>query len=107
MKQDEFNNCVTDMIDLCLETLSRKESEYTISDEDRLQEFKVTGILAYESSFCMLKGKMSKHVAKLYMMMKKIDNEEHFTASQWDEVIKDTINYCLLLKALLIDEGEC
>ena len=105
MEQEEFSDCVTEMIDLCLDTLSAKKAEYTVGDEDRLQEFKVTGVLAHESSFCMLKGKMSKHVAKVYMMLKKMDKGENFSEAQWNEVLKDNINYLLLLKALLMDEG--
>lgn len=81
--------------------LGSKSDEYA-TDTDRLHNFKVAagmqGITVKEA----LAGMMAKHTTSIYDMIG--DGKDH-SLEKWDEKIIDHINYLILLRAILVEEG--
>lgn len=103
MKQEEFEKIVNEQIDYCKTLLFSKGEEYKIKDNDRLEYFKIASKVTKESAKQSLAGMMVKHTISIYSMCN--DNKE-YSIEKWTEKITDHINYLLLLKALIIEEGE-
>lgn len=101
MNATKFNKVIEDVIDKCKNTLCQKAEEY--ATHDRLHNFKVAAGIQGITNSAALAGMMAKHTVSIYDMA---TSDEVFPLAMWDEKICDHINYLLLLKALVIDEGE-
>lgn len=99
MTNKEFEKCFNKKINECKELLFRKAKEYA-SDEDRLSAFKTAAQLENTSPEQALGGMLAKHIVSIFEMIKEPDN---YSDAKWDEKINDTINYMILLYALLHD----
>ena len=100
MNFDDFNRIVDGTFDTCRELLIMKGEEYS-KGYDRLDQFKKATTLTGQYPINNLAGMMVKHTTKLYDFVDKKGVSE----GAWNEVIHDHINYLILLKALLQDEG--
>ena len=101
MTAEKFNDIINKQIDHCKSILCSKAEEYATAD--RLHNFKVAGALQGVSPVQALMGMMSKHtvsVADMCMSGKLYPQE------LWDEKITDSINYLLLLAALVREENN-
>ena len=98
MRQNAFNAIVERQLYHCQKILCQKADEY-VTEGDRLSNFKTAAILQNMTPIQALGGMMAKHIVALYDFMEK--DEKAY--ARWDEKITDTINYCLLLKALLAE----
>lgn len=78
--------------------LFSKAREYA-TDDDRLHNFNVAGVLTGETPQEALAGFMAKHTVSIYDMCRAKDGD--FTMDQWNEKITDHINYLILLKAII------
>jgi hypothetical protein len=94
-----------DVIDITLEKvrtiLGRKQAEYARGD--RLHNFKVAGAIANTTPEMALRGMMAKHVVSVYDLIKDIEDGKKVEFILWDEKTLDTINYLILLRALLYE----
>ena len=77
-------------------------AEEYASDVDRLSNFKRAARLKGTTLPQAVTGMMVKHTVSVYDM---VESGEAFTAAAWDEKIGDHINYLILLKATLIEDG--
>ena len=107
LRKDEMDtrtfDAVVDMQLLdCLQTLRNKAEEYA-TDGDRLHNFKVAAHLQHVMPRRALSGMMAKHVISIFDMCA---SDAEYSDALWNEKIKDTINYCLLLKAIIQEEKQ-
>jgi len=101
MELEKFNTIVRAQIQQCFDTLELKNREYTFGN-DRLEHFKNTAIEHEITPRQALWGMASKHITSISSMCKNnINNTE-----LWTEKITDSINYLLLLQALITEECE-
>lgn len=100
MTNNEFITVATERLDRCRQTLALKADEYA-SDTDRLANFKRAAALQEITPVKALGGMLAKHVIALYDFIIR----EESNMARWDEKITDTINYCILLDALLAERN--
>ena len=101
MKQEAFIKVVEDQIQYCKDLLGLKGDEYDTSNNDRLHAFKSAAVLQHESQKQALAGMMAKHSVSIYDM---IARDEDFSKEKWIEKITDSINYLLILRAIIEEE---
>jgi len=101
ISSDEFNQIVDKQLAHCKAILIHKAREY--ATEDRAHNFKQAAKLQGNSDRQALGGMMSKHIISVYDMLK---TDEQYPDELWDEKIADSINYLLLLKAVIASEKE-
>lgn len=101
MNEVQFNEVVTAQIQRCCDVLMCKAKEYATSD--RLHNFKQASSLQRITPFQALAGMMSKHTISVYDML---TNSECYPLELWDEKITDSINYLLLLSAMVRDKDD-
>jgi precorrin-2 methylase len=101
MKTEQFNEIINEQISRSLDVLVVKAKEYATND--RLHNFKVAAVLKDETPVQALAGMMAKHTVSVYdmSMAKEIDRN----MDTWNEKITDSINYLLILRAL-IEEAD-
>lgn len=99
MNTEQFNHIIDVQIKQCTDILKLKAVEY--ATEDRLHNFKVAAGLQQIPTKQALSGMMSKHTVSIYDMC---GSPESFDMALWDEKITDSINYLLLLKAVVLEE---
>lgn len=100
MNTERFNEIINEQITRCLDILVAKAKEY--ATDDRLHNFKVAASLQGIYPEQALAGMMAKHTVSVYDMCHSGDV---YPIELWDEKITDSINYLLLLKALVSEEG--
>lgn len=108
MKTEKFETVLNERIAKSIQTLSVKADEY--ATEDRLHNFKIAAELQHCTPITALAGMMAKHTVSVYDLIQR--HEQGFTISKemWDEKIGDSINYLILLSALVqehMDERPC
>ena len=100
MLQEEFNNIVTNQMKKCWETLFNKGNEYSVQG-DRLSHFKKAAAVMESTPKAALFGMLSKHLISLSDMC--MDKRKH-PKEVWSEKITDSINYLLILAAIVEEE---
>ena len=103
MTQDVFVKVVEEQIQYCKDLLGVKGDEYDTSNNDRLHAFKSAAVIQHESQKQALSGMMAKHTVSIYDMCN--DNKE-FSKDKWIEKITDSINYLLILRAIIEEESN-
>lgn len=81
-------------------TLDLKANEYS-SAYDRLANFKEAASFTKTTPERALLGFTAKHLVALVEFINGLETNNTFTQHQWEEKIGDTINYLILLEALL------
>lgn len=99
MNIQDFNNLVEEQFGICRAILETKGKEYAPDVADRLSAFKTAAKLQHKTPIQALGGQMSKHTISLYEMIENNSSD----ADLWKEKITDSMNYLLLLTALLQD----
>ena len=103
MTQKDFNAIVTEQVQRSLDCLTTKGKEYAKEQGDRLQSFKTAaGLLACGSAKALC-GMMAKHTVSIFEMC---ENPEAYTLDKWNEKITDSINYLLILRAIVQEEQD-
>lgn len=104
MNAERFEQIVNERLEECKKVLCRKADEY--ATEDRLHNFKIAAKLQKCTPITALAGMMAKHTVSVYDLIRQ--SEEGHTASRemWAEKIGDSINYLLLLTALVEEKLE-
>lgn len=103
MKKKHPDTVMTEMVETCLKTLTKKGKEYSM-DSDRLHNFRVAAALQDCSMRRALYGMMVKHITSIADMCCS-EEEEDYTLELWEEKIQDNINYLLLLRAVIEEEN--
>lgn len=102
MVSKDFNNIVEQQLARIRSVLIKKADEYNL-DSDRLSVFKHAAALSQETPEQALFGFWLKHIISITDM---INSGETYPEALWDEKITDCMNYCLLLRGLLVDTGR-
>ena len=106
MTQSEINDIFDRTISASRAVLCSKAQEYVGDTGDRLSNFKHA---AHLQNLCLpaaLGGMMCKHTVSVYDMIDRYQDGETFSDEKWDEKIGDSLNYLILLKAVLIEESK-
>ena len=104
MNNERFNKVFETVIDKCKNTLCKKANEY--ATEDRLHNFKVAAEIQDCTPISALGGMMAKHTVSVYDLIRKHEQGFEISKELWDEKIGDSINYLILLTALIEDDRE-
>ena len=99
----DFNQTVEEQLEKCQSVLVNKREEYVMGTNDVLHNFKRAAHLMDCEVRQALGGMMVKHTFSIFDM---IEAERTYDTATWDEKITDSINYLLLLKAVLVDERD-
>lgn len=102
MKRSEMEKIVKKQFDACEKLLLSKSDEYTEDNEDKLAAFKRAGALLGTTPQDALIGMLVKHLTSVAGMCK---SGKEYPEELWSEKITDTINYMLLLRAV-VTEGQ-
>jgi hypothetical protein len=107
MKTEQFNEIVAERIESIQNVLANKAKEYS-SDYDRLANFKVAAALASrpETPEQALWGMMRKHLVSVIDIIDQTAIGNAPSDHMRNEKIGDSINYLILLEALLIERQE-
>lgn len=99
MTADKFENVIYRQLNMCVDILGVKATEY--ATQDRLHNFKAAaGMMGCDPKEA-LSGMMAKHTISIYDMCR---SGQTYSIDLWNEKITDHINYLLLLKALVEEE---
>lgn len=100
MNSERFNTLTREQIERSLDVLCNKAKEYATAD--RLHNFRVAAALQGITETQALAGMMAKHTVSVYDMCL---SGEKYPVELWQEKITDSINYLLLLNAM-VREGK-
>lgn len=103
MRTEQFENIINNRIETCKSVLCSKAEEY--ATDDRLHNFKVAGELQKCTPVKALGGMMSKHTVSVYDLIEDYEQGKTISKEMWAEKIGDSINYLLLLTALLAERN--
>lgn len=104
MTSEEFNALTKAQLKRCEDVLCTKADEY--ATDDRLHNFKQAALLQEVTPATALKGMMCKHTISVYDMIKGVEEGKEYPLSLWNEKITDSMNYLLLLWAI-VNEDKC
>lgn len=99
MNTETFDNIINEQLQTCKDVLISKAKEY--ATDDRLHNFKVAAAIQGCTPIKALAGMMAKHTVSIYDMCNGTGCGMVYTLARWEEKITDSINYLLLLKALV------
>lgn len=102
MNNSEFMAIVTEQLDYCKALLNVKGDEYDAATADRFHSFKTAAELQQIAPKQALAGMMCKHTVSIYDMC----NGGEYSDDLWREKITDSINYLLLLLAMVLEENS-
>ena len=107
MNQKQFDKIVLARVEGIKNVLVEKAKEYS-SKEDRLHNFKVAARLesSNQTPEQALWGMAKKHLVSIIDIISKTPSGEFPSDELRDEKIGDSINYLILLEALLIERKE-
>ena len=98
-----FEQVLKERIEKCVNVLNVKADEYATSD--RLHNFKVAAGLQGCTPIKALAGMMCKHTVSVYDLVNDQEAGKTIPIELWDEKIGDSINYLLLLTALVAEDN--
>nr|DAP31921.1 MAG TPA: hypothetical protein [Caudoviricetes sp.] len=106
MNQEELNEVIAKQIDYCKSILLAKGAEYASeaiknTEVDRLAHFKKAAAMMNITPRAALMGMLSKHLISVSDMCM---DERNYSKEQWNEKITDSINYLLILRAIVEEE---
>lgn len=102
MRTEQFENIINNRIETCKSVLCSKAEEY--ATDDRLHNFKAAGELQKCTPVKALGGMMAKHTVSVYDLIEDYEQGKEISPKMWVEKIGDSINYLLLLTALLEED---
>lgn len=100
MIKTTFDAIVDEQLARCHDLLIEKGKEYAPGG-DRLMAFRRAAALQGCTLAEAALGMMVKHLVSVTEM---IQSREHYTTSKWDEKITDSINYLLIIRAIIEEE---
>ena len=100
MNQEQFDKVLQRRIELIHRVLAHKRAEYT-TDDDRLHNFHRAAEMLRTSREQALVGMWAKHLVSIIDIVDKIAYGRRPSIELVEEKIGDTINYAILLEAML------
>lgn len=104
MNTEKFNRVIEQRLKDCQTVLCMKAEEYATTD--RLHNFKVAAKLQNCTPITALAGMMAKHTVSVYDLIQKQEAGLDISMDMWEEKIGDSINYLLLLTALIYEHAD-
>lgn len=104
MTDNEFEKVLDDTFSKVENILRVKSKEYARGD--RLHNFKVAAALSRQSPEMALRGMLAKHIVSVWDLINDTNFDNYADQKTWDEKIIDTINYMILLRALIIERTK-
>lgn len=102
MNTVDFNELTKAQLKRCEDVLCIKADEY--ATDDRLHNFKQAALLQETTPAAALGGMMCKHTISVYDMIKGVEEGKVYPLSLWNEKITDSMNYLLLLWAIVNED---
>lgn len=102
MNNSTFNKITEERLQSCIDVMCHKSNEYS-TESDRLHNFKVAGSIQGCSAIKALGGMMCKHTVSVYDLINDFELGKDISLDIWNEKIGDSINYLLLLNAMVIE----
>ena len=99
MTHEEFDQLLERRLNLIRDILSNKAVEY--ATEDRLYNFKRAAVIGETTPALALKGMLLKHLVCVFDLIDAYDGIDIHLHTVVDEKIGDSINYLILLEAIL------
>ena len=111
MDGKRFDGIVSRQFEWCRETLGAKALEYetgTGMGEDKFHAFDRAAALLGCGRKRALAGMLAKHIVSVFDMCEggSGNGNREYSLETWEEKITDSINYLLLLKAMVVEESE-
>lgn len=108
MRIDEFNKAVKEQLLTCENLLLNKGHEYApgaveTNEVDRLAHFKKAAALTGTTQKAALFGMLAKHIVSVSDMC---TDGKKYKRDRWIEKITDSINYLLILRAVVEEEAK-
>jgi hypothetical protein len=103
MTQKDFDSMLESTFDDLRSLLCSKSKEYS-TQEDKLANFKSAAAYLGCEPETALMGMWVKHLVSVKDYVRRLEMGDG-SMNNWQEKIYDTINYALLLKALLAERG--
>lgn len=103
MDTGKFTEIVQEQLTRSTKLLGAKGEEYSEDNYDRLIAFKTAAELQDITQAEALAGMMAKHTVSIYQMCKDL---KAYSQERWNEKITDSINYLLILAAVVREELE-
>lgn len=100
MSEQAFDELLNERLERTREVLASKASEYAVGD-NRLHNFEKASEWLSVAPETALWGFLTKHLVSLSDMIEKVENGGSYPDSLWEEKIGDTINYLILLEAVV------
>ena len=104
MEPKVFNQLVKVTFKNATGILSAKAKTYA-TKADRLDNFKQVALLSRKTPVGALKGMVDKHIVALSDFVYAHEHGMVIPTEEWEEKIGDILNYMVLLRALLTEEG--
>ena len=102
MNQKEFNEVIVRQTDRCKSMLVANAPRAVKNTAvDRLAHFKKAAVVLNTTPRAALMGMLSKHLISVSDMCM---GEQQYSKEQWDQKITDSINYFLILCAIVKEE---
>lgn len=106
MEVKKFNSLVEEQLKICKDILIDKGFEYApdaieSAKIDRLEHFKKASVIMNCTPKEALLGMLVKHLVSISNMC---TDQHTYSKEKWTEKITDSINYLLLLKALVEED---
>ena len=102
MNAIEFEKIVDEQVKRSVDILVVKAKEYA-SEEDRLHNFKQAASIQVTTPINACAGIMVKHTVSVFDMCRA---DKTYSLDMWNEKITDSINYLLLLRALVEEASQ-
>lgn len=102
MNGPDFEAVVEEMIGMSRDLLMSKNAAYN-PDADKLETFKIAAALKGETPAQALWGMAVKHLVAVNKMVK---SGEFYPDEVWNEKLGDSLNYFVLLRAVVADGGS-
>lgn len=103
MDTKQLNKVMKSQFELCAVLLTDKGKEYAEDHPDRLRAFKIAAELQGISPKAALYGMLAKHLVSVSDMCQ---SDHKYDRNRWREKLTDSINYLVLLAALVTEELE-
>jgi hypothetical protein len=96
-----FNEIISEQLERCKCVLAQKSAEYT-NGVNPLRAFNRAATLLNITPKRALLGMLTKHIVSIYDMCGYYSDT--FSRERWEEKITDSINYLILLLAIVVDD---
>ena len=101
MEIKDFDVVVNDTIDRLQKIMLSKGNEY--GAVDRLHNFNTAAALAHSTPEMALRGMLAKHIVSVWDLIQDAEQGIETDLDTWNEKIIDSINYLIILRAIVID----